>query len=203
MVPELSSVVWAHGCNPWVSGSIPPGTSKQRLAHARRLCYNDSMNAFMKMLVAYQNGIKNPYRAFRVSKETGLPYAVLCAILEKESAGGANVFGHDGGATGWASGWGRVTKRKYLRYKRGRQAGKGMQGVGPMQLTWWEFQDRADERGGCWKPYVNMVVGSEILHNYWNRYGNWKQVGERWNGAAEYGEDLAAKIREWRERFNA
>lgn len=155
------------------------------------------MNTFKKMLVAYQNGIRNPYRVLQVSKETGLPFAVLCAVLEKESYGGKNIFGHDGGSAGWASGWGHVTKDKYLKYKEGRQAGKGMQGVGPMQLTWWEFQDEADERGGCWKPYINMLVGAELLVSYWDKYGDWRRVGARYNGADSYGTDLVEKIQKW------
>lgn len=159
------------------------------------------MNTFQKMLVAYKNGINNPYLVHKVSREVGMPYAVLCAFLEQESAGGDNVFGHDGGPTGWASGWGKVTKKKYLRYKEGRKAGKGSQGVGPMQLTWWEFQDRADARGGCWKPYVNMTVGAELLLEYWNRYGDWKKVGERYNGRASYGVEVHEKIQKWRQLF--
>lgn len=154
------------------------------------------MNTFQKMLAAYKNGINNPYMAYRAAKDAGLPFSVMCAVLEKESAGGDNVFGHDPTIF---SGAGKVTKAKYLAYKKQRQAGNGMQGVGPMQLTWWEFQDRADERGGCWKPYINMVVGAEILKSYWDQYANWQKVGERWNGAASYGVDLEAKVKKWRE----
>lgn len=160
------------------------------------------MNKVQKMYVAWQNGIVRPYPAMRAANETGLPFAVMCAILEKESYGGKNVFGHDGGTKGWASGWGRVTKKKYLDYRRGRRLGKGMQGVGPMQLTWWEFQDEADRRGGCWKPYVNMLVGAEILVGSFKQYKNWAEVGRRWNGSAVYGEDLVDKINQWQDRFN-
>lgn len=157
------------------------------------------MNTFHKMLVAYRNGIKNPYKAYRASREGGIPFYVMCAVLEKESAGGENVFGHD--PTIFV-GAGRVTKNKYLAYKRQRQAGGGMQGVGPMQLTWWEFQDLADKRGGCWKPYINMVVGAEILHKYWNQTGNWERVGTKWNGSPDYGRDLFLKIDKWRRLFS-
>lgn len=155
------------------------------------------MNKFSKMLTAYKHGIKIPYQAMRAADEAGIPFAVMCAFLEQESYGGANVFGHDGGDDGWASGWGKVTKRKYLRYKEGRKAGKGMQGVGPMQLTWWEFQDRADAAGGCWKPYVNCLVGARILKSYWDSEKDWVQVGRRYNGALSYGYEVKAKITKW------
>lgn len=153
------------------------------------------MNKLEKMLVAQRNGIKIPYTAMRAADEAGLPYAVMCAVLEKESYGGMNVFGHD--PTIFV-GAGKVTKKKYLEYKRQRQAGKGMQGVGPMQLTWWEFQDRADALGGCWKPYYNCLVGAQLLSTYWNQYADWVKVGERYNGAREYGVDLAKRIEKWR-----
>ena len=39
--------------------------------------------------------------------------------------------------------------RKYQEYKR-RRPRDGMQGVGPAQLTWFEFQDQADALGGCY-----------------------------------------------------
>lgn len=161
-----------------------------------------TMNTFQKMLVAYRNGIKNPYLAWQVSKDTGLPFYALCAVLEIESNGGQNVFGHDGGPTGWASGWGYVTKAKYLRYKEGRKAGKGMQGVGPMQLTYWSIQDKADARGGCWKPKVNMTVGAELLYSYWKQSGNWKDAGTRYNGSSYYGTELAAKVDKWKNLLN-
>jgi len=41
--------------------------------------------------------------------------------------------------------------------------GRRMQGVGPCQLTWWTFQDRADELGGCFKPGPNIRTGVERL----------------------------------------
>jgi hypothetical protein len=157
------------------------------------------MNTFQKMLVAYNNGINNPYLVYKVSKEQGVPYAVLCAFLEQESNGGDNVFGHD--PTIFV-GAGKVTKAKYLEYKKQRQAGKGMQGVGPMQLTWWEFQDRADALGGCWKPYNNMTVGAQLLHSYWNQLGSWEKVGTKYNGSPTYGKQIAARIEKWKGLLN-
>jgi hypothetical protein len=34
-----------------------------------------------------------------------------------------------------------------------------MQVVGPMQLTWYGYQDAADGRSGAWRPLPNMIVG--------------------------------------------
>lgn len=106
-----------------------------------------------------QGGIKIPARALIAARRAKLPLSLACAILMQESGGGANVFGHD--PTIFA-GAGDVTKKKYLAYKAQRGTTK-MQGVGPCQLTWWELQDQADERGGCWKPLVNMQIGFERL----------------------------------------
>lgn len=96
------------------------------------------MNTFKKMLVAYNNGIKNPYMVWRASQASGLPFPVLCAVLEKETGGGANIFGHD--PTIFV-GAGTVTKAKYLEYKaeRDRFAPKShqMQGVGPHHVLLW------------------------------------------------------------------
>lgn len=170
--------------------------------------YTEIMNTFQKMLVAYQNGIENPYAAYRAAQDAGIPFAVMCAFLEKESAGGKNIFGHDREADGTPRpfyGAGKVTKKKYLAYKKERDAflpRRRMQGVGPMQLTWWEFQDRADWLGGSWKPYVNMLVGAEIISDYWDHERDWAKVGERYNGRASYGEDLVTKIEKWRGLLN-
>jgi len=154
------------------------------------------MNRLQKILKARANGIKIPYRAMLASEKTGLPFPALCAVLEKESAGGMNVFGHD--PTIYA-GAGTVTKEKYLAYKarRGPQGRGGMQGVGPMQLTWYSYQDQADAIGGCWKPLPNMIVGARLLKSYWDASHNWVTVGTRYNGAVSYGQDLAAKVRKW------
>lgn len=154
------------------------------------------------MYTAYKNGIKNPYLVMRTCDEVGLPFAAACAMLMKESAGGSNIFGHDRNSDGSPRpfyGAGKVTKKKYLAYKKERLAGKGAQGVGPCQLTWYEFQDEADRLGGCWKPKHNMQVGFRLLRDY--RAGgknSWEYVGTRYNGGADYGRDYAAKVKHWK-----
>lgn len=147
------------------------------------------------MVKAFANGIKYPYQTMKAADEAGVPFYVLCAFLEQETAGGANVFGHD--PTIFV-GAGRVTKKKYLDYLAQRKKTGKMQGVGPMQLTWWEFQDRADALGGAWKPYNNILVGAQILKEYKDNGLTWQQVATKYNGSSDYGTAVAYKILKWK-----
>src|SRR4051812_16663004 len=101
-----------------------------------------------------RRGLKHPRWMVEEARTIGLPLAYALAFLEKESTGrdrdgtvrfGLNLFGHDPVANPVRGGV--VTHRRYDEYKAHRRRGLGMQGVGPMQLTWWEFQDIADEEG--------------------------------------------------------
>lgn len=107
-------------------------------------------------------GIIVPVRMVLAAQQVGLSIPLAASILTQESGGGANVFGHDPTIF---IGAGEVTKAKYLAYRaqRGPTGAGGMQGVGPVQLTWWAFQDRADALGGCWAPLANMRAGFEVL----------------------------------------
>jgi uncharacterized protein YcbK (DUF882 family)/peptidoglycan hydrolase-like protein with peptidoglycan-binding domain len=144
--------------------------------------------------------IAAPRIAIEEAKRAGLPLELACALLEKESGGGANVYGHDPSIF---SGAGQVTRENYARYKKARIASgnRKMQGVGPCQLTWWEFQDQADAQGGCWRPRYNMRVGFLHLANLIKRYGE-SDGARRYNGsgsAAEaYSRDLLVKAAKWK-----
>src|SRR5687767_15700043 len=107
-------------------------------------------------------GVLRPQAVVEEAKRAGLRLPLACALLEKESGKGRNVFGHD--PTIFV-GAGEVTRAKYREYKKRRVASgnRQMQGVGPCQLTWWEFQDAADREGGCWRPEVNMRVAFRHL----------------------------------------
>lgn len=152
-----------------------------------------------RMARARKHGIRMPFRAWRAAQATGVPYAVVCAFLMQETSGGQNIFGHD--PTIFV-GAGQVTKPKYLAYRAKRRAGGGMQGVGPMQLTWWEFQDEADAAGGCWKPYVNILVGCRLLARYRDTGASWHEVARRYNGAEAYADQMDRRFDDWRRWLN-
>ena len=156
-------------------------------------------------------GIKAPEMAIAEARRAGLDLAYACALLQKESGGGANVFGHDRDRSGRyifpaRDGAVAVTEELYREYKRRRgPAGKGgMQGVGPTQLTWWEFQDEADREGGCWKPAVNMRVGFRRLASLMRAHGE-ADGARRYNGSGDaavaYSADLREKARAWQARL--
>jgi soluble lytic murein transglycosylase-like protein len=151
-----------------------------------------------------KHGIEYPLYTWWEARRAKIELAVLCAVLDQESGGGRNVFGHD--PTIFA-GAGTVTKAKYLAYKkqRGSKGEGGMQGVGPMQLTWYSFQDRADKLGGCWKPQINIRVGCEILRRYMDEWGTkplglWK-VFKTYNGSEAYATAVMARVAIWRRRL--
>src|SRR4051795_10298717 len=148
-------------------------------------------------------GIVHPKVTVAEAQRAGLRLAIACAMLEKETAGGHNVFGHD--PTIFA-GAGQVTKTKYQAYKQRRVASgnKSMQGVGPCQLTWYEFQDEADREGGCWRPEINIRIGFRHLAELIKANG--ETAGARkYNGvgkAAEaYSADLLKRAAVWEQRL--
>ena len=122
-------------------------------------------------LALARHGFRNPQAilAARTTAKLGLPLA--CAMLDQESNGGLNEWGHDptnfiGGfdhfsGTFWGS---AVTEASYIAYRSQRTL-HGEQGVGPCQLTDTSLQDEADQAGGCWLPQHNMAVGFHYLHD--------------------------------------
>jgi hypothetical protein len=166
-----------------------------------------------KQLVARmsETGIVHPDLALKAAREAKLPVPVACALLEQESEGGANVWGHDKDAKGnlifpARPGTVAVTEPDYREYKRrrGPKGEGGMQGCGPTQLTWWALQDEADKLGGCWKPYPNMLVGFTHLASLIRRNG--LRIGFRaYNGsgakAERYADQMLAKVEKWEQRL--
>jgi peptidoglycan hydrolase-like protein with peptidoglycan-binding domain len=148
-------------------------------------------------------GIVHPRITVAEAQRAGLRLPIACAMLEKETGGGHNVFGHD--PTIFV-GAGKVTKAKYQEYKKRRVASgnRSMQGVGPCQLTWWEFQDEADREGGCWRPEINIRVGFRRLAANIKAHGE-ADGARRYNGtgkAAEaYSADLLRRAKLWEQRL--
>jgi hypothetical protein len=137
-------------------------------------------------------GIKMPIRMLIAAHNTAIPPSLAASVLMQETSGGANIFGHD--PTIFV-GAGEVTKAKYLAYKkqRGPKGEGGMQGVGPLQLTFFTLQNEADAKGGCWKPYVNMLVGFEHLADNIRR-GGMHQGVKAYNGSGPDAEKYATTV---------
>jgi hypothetical protein len=145
------------------------------------------------------HGIVSPRIALREARVTGLPLHFACALLQKESSGGVNVFGHDPVRPPQVFG-GPVNLLRYRKYKRLRQRGFGNQGVGPCQLTSTGLQERADQAGGCHLPGPNMRVGFSTLRALIRAVGP-ERGAARYNGsgaaAAAYGRDFVQKAGIW------
>ncbi len=153
-------------------------------------------------------GIEVPRIAYEEAKRAGLELAVLCAVLEQETGGGRNVYGHDRGTDGrviWHGvkvGSVPVTRDNYVAYKRWRDAhgrppyGR-MQGVGPMQLTWYTWQNLADSYGGCWNPRSNVRVGAQIISRAVERSGLRRALWQ-YNGSESYADAVEERVARWR-----
>ena len=152
-------------------------------------------------------GIEVPRIAYEEARRASLELAVLCAVLEQETGGGRNVWGHDRDSSGrviWhgKSGTVPVFEEGYKAYKRWRDA-RGrppygrMQGVGPMQLTWFSYQDLADKYGGCWRPRYNVRVGAEILARAISRSGLHRALW-LYNGSELYADAVEERVAKWR-----
>jgi hypothetical protein len=150
------------------------------------------------------NGIQRPDDVIEYAAAAGLDLAAACTMLELESSGGHNVWGHDAVPTGGLYVKGaEVTQTEYLAYK-ARRAELGCQGVGPCQLTYYALQDRADDLGGCWIWENNVQVGFGVLAN------NIRTLGlhdgfMRYNGsgpaAQAYAAKAMARYETWQSRF--
>lgn len=176
----------------------PVATAKQRAADLKYA------------LIAKRYGMKNSLRTAWEARDAGIKASLGFALIEQESGNGANLWGHDG--TIFVGGydaknnkhWGAVvTEKAYREYKR--QRGKTrMQGVGPPQLTWWQFQDSADELGGCWKPKYSLRYAFRTLRNHIGEFGYHHGIAA-YNGggraAQEYAWAVEAREKKWHRRL--
>ena len=157
--------------------------------------------------VLRRRGIIDPGVVIPAAHAAELALPVACALLIRESSGGLNVWGADPVDTGgaYAKG-GPVTEANYTAYRRALKIGRaGPQGVGPCQLTWVPYQDRADRLGGCWRAQVSMRVGFEVLAGLQREHGV-RGGFRRYNGsgpAAEtYADAAMATLARWQEALN-
>lgn len=149
--------------------------------------------------VAKRHGANFSLRIIREARRAGIPVSLGFALVEQESDF-SNVFGHD--ETIFA-GAGLVTKAKYLKYKaqRGSTGRGGMQGVGPCQLTWYEFQDKADHYGGCWLVQHNIRVAFEHLAGLIAERGEHHGLAA-YNGTGPAAQEYARSVRRRQEKWH-
>lgn len=141
------------------------------------------------------------------AKYRHISFTLGLALVEGES-GFRNVWGGDPPPNGGTSGlrFKKVTKDRYLQYKRvrGPLGRGGMQGVNSTQLTWYQTQDYADRRGGCWKVYVAIDVGCQTLAARIRDFGYVKGCA-RYNGSGPaadlYSARLRARNKSWKRRI--
>ncbi len=147
-----------------------------------------------------KQGFQNPQMILtaRTAAKLGLPLA--CAMLETETGGGYNEWGHDPtnfiGGFDHVSGihWGEtISKAAYVAYKAQRAKG-GFQGVGPCQLTSGGLQDEADKAGGCWLPAHNMAVGFHYLHDLIQTHGSVLAGCVAYNGSGSAADNYGAHL---------
>lgn len=155
-------------------------------------------------MVLQQHGIQRAAEVIELAARAGLELAAAATLLEKESGGGHNIYGHDNVKTGgFYQMGGPVTKDNYLKYKAHRGE-FGAQGVGPTQLTLPAFQDQADARGGAWDWRVNALVGFGILAGHIKAAGI-RDGFRRYNGSGEaaesYADDAMKKLGVWSGRL--
>lgn len=158
-------------------------------------------------------GILRADDVVEIARSVGLDIAYAAVLLQKESSGGRNIWGHDRVDTGGAYVKGaEVTADAYARYRDLVRRGLiGRQGVGPCQLTAADFQDQADRLGGCWKWEINCRVGFEVLRSHISRFGERDgfkaynggpgSVGRSVPAADVYAADAMVKLGEWRLRL--
>jgi hypothetical protein len=132
-------------------------------------------------------------------------------MLEKESSGGHNVWGHDGTSTGgYYTKGAEVTRAAYEAWKPHRKQ-LGSQGVGPTQLTYGPFQDQADAQGGCWDWRTNIRVGFGVLAAdvkargvrlaFRTYNGGPNPTGQNLVDAERYADDAMNRYNTWRSRL--
>jgi hypothetical protein len=166
-----------------------------------------------RIKIAKDFGLSNVDTIAKVCRQVGIPFYVACALFEKESMG-KNVFGHDAG--GALSGYpGPVTKDTYAVFRwMVIDEGHTSNGVGPGQITYagaklgngkrsGGFFTQMEQRGlKPWLAEDNMFFSLERLLSYYKRSKSWVTAGQSYNGAREYGVDLAKKVDAWRKRLH-
>jgi hypothetical protein len=151
------------------------------------------------------HGAHYAWRIIDEADKAGIGPALALAMVEQETRDFSNVFGHDDSIF---RGAGRVTEEKYKAYLRARNASghppRAMQGVGLMQLTWYQLQDEADRLGGCWRIRPPLRVAFLHLRSLINANGLQDGIA-RYNGSGRetqaYARAVLARRDTWRKRL--
>ncbi|MDO4240300.1 LysM domain-containing protein [Micrococcus sp.] len=156
--------------------------------------------------------LENAPAIAEAARRAGVPLSVAAALAEVES-GGRNVFGNDRG--GVFSRPGRpdvpVTPERVAELRRRVADGETSNGIGPAQITWPPFFDRADEAGlDLADPEDNLTLGLTILAEHargdlspagLERAGTLYNAGTLAGGVTAYGRRLARAAAAWEERL--
>ncbi|WP_371031282.1 hypothetical protein [Pseudoclavibacter sp. JSM 162008] len=152
------------------------------------------------------HGVQNADAIVRAAVAVGLEVAIAAAIIEKES-NGANIYGHDRGGVFSSIGLGkpadnRVTEDNFRDFRRRIASGETSNGVGPAQITWPGYFPQAERQGvRLWVAEDNIRFGLTIFAGHLRGSGDLVAAGHAYNGARQYGVDLANMVARWRERL--
>ena len=158
----------------------------------------------------------------------GIPLHIGAAMVQNETSTGLNIYGHDAGGiystagrpvtvegVTYASGANvPVTRTNYkafldqLLIGNEKRTGVTSNGVGPTQITWWEYHRDARNSGADLSdPYTNLVWGFRILKGYLagdysktsvEEAGTLYNAGSLNNGINAYGQRLWTRAEAWR-----
>lgn len=137
------------------------------------------------------NGITNVGPIIAAAAMEGMDLATAATLVYGESRG-RHIWGSDGVSTGgtYTKG-GVVTQSNYLGYRAAMRAGRiGRQGCGITQATSAQYQDTADQLGGCWDMLANCRSGFRGAQSLIRAYGL-RNGMRRYNGSGPAAESYA------------
>ena len=160
------------------------------------------------------SGLANADLIVQAATATGIPLAILAAMVQKES-GGQNIYGRDGKDTAspgvYANDYPlQVAKENFTEFRAAVLAGQKSNGVGPSQITypgyWKQYPDYP-----FWDVLANLKFGATLLMDLLD--GDYSDAsissaGAHYNGgtnpdskALAYGADLLTKTNAWRAKL--
>lgn len=151
-------------------------------------------------------GVQNADAIVRAAVSVGLEVAIAAAIIQKES-NGANIYGHDRGGVFSSIGLGkpadnRVTEQNFRDFTRRVANGETSNGVGPAQITYSGYFPQAEREGlKLWLAEDNIRFGLRLFASHLRGSGDLVEAGRAYNGARQYGVDLANMVGAWRDRL--